>query len=106
MGIAMSYYTKHMFICTHQRDDGKECCNDKDSSEIFDYAKKKCISMKIQKKGGMRVNKAGCLDRCTEGPVLVVYPDNIWYKYNSKEDIDEIINSHIINNNIVDRLKI
>ena len=68
--------------------------------------KRTSISMKIQKKGGMRVNKAGCLDRCTEGPVLVVYPDNIWYKYNSKDDIDEIINSHIVNNNIVERLKI
>jgi len=62
--------------------------------------------MKIQKKGGMRVNKAGCLDRCTEGPVLVIYPDNIWYKYESKDDIDEIISSHIVNDKIVQRLKI
>jgi (2Fe-2S) ferredoxin len=62
--------------------------------------------MKIQRKGGMRVNKAGCLDRCTEGPVLVIYPDNIWYKYESEEDIDEIIASHVVNNKIVQRLKI
>ena len=62
--------------------------------------------MKIQRKGGMRVNKAGCLDRCTEGPVLVIYPDNIWYKYETKDDIDEIITSHIVNDKIVQRLKI
>ncbi len=102
----MSYYKKHMFICIHQRDDGKECCNNKNSSEIFEYAKKKCISLKIQKKGCIRVNKAGCLDRCTEGPVVVIYPDNIWYNYKNKNDIDEIIDSHIINNVVVKRLKI
>ena len=104
--IIMSYYTKHIFMCINQREDGKECCNDKKSLEIFDYTKKKCISMKLQKKGGIRVNKAGCLDRCAEGPVMVIYPDNIWYKYKDKNDIDEIIDKHIINNKVVTKLKI
>jgi len=106
MDSTVSYYKKHIFLCIHQRDDGKECCNDKSSSEIFDYAKKKCISMKIQRKGGIRVNKAGCLDRCTEGPVMVIYPDNVWYSYKNKEDIDEIIQSHLVENKEVKRLKI
>jgi len=62
--------------------------------------------MKIQRKGGIRVNKAGCLDRCTEGPVMVIYPDNVWYSYKNKEDIDEIIQSHLVENKEVKRLKI
>ena len=53
-----------------------------------------------------RVNKAGCLGRCDDGPVIVVYPDNVWYTYVDKEDIDEIIDSHLVNDRIVDRLRL
>ena len=49
---------------------------------------------------------AGCLDRCSEGPVIVVYPDEVWYTYIVKEDVDEIIEEHLINGRIVDRLRI
>ncbi len=56
--------------------------------------------------GKVRVNKSGCLDRCESGPVCVVYPEGTWYTYIDEEDVDEIINSHIINGNLVERLKI
>ena len=49
---------------------------------------------------------AGCLDRCDEGPVLVVYPDETWYTYVDTEDIDEIISEHLVNGRVVERLKI
>jgi len=51
-------------------------------------------------------NQAGCLDRCEEGPVCVVYPDGIWYTYIDETDVDEIINSHLVNGEPVERLKI
>ena len=54
----------------------------------------------------MRVNQAGCLDRCEEGPICVVYPEGIWYTYVDETDVDEIIESHLINGKPVDRLKI
>ena len=54
----------------------------------------------------MRVNKAGCLGRCDDGPVLVVYPDNVWYTYVDKEDIDDIIDNHLLHGRIVDRLRL
>ena len=55
-------------------------------------------------KGKVRVNKAGCLDACAQGPSMVVYPDDVWYAPRSKEDMEEIITEHIQNNRPVDRL--
>lgn len=54
----------------------------------------------------MRINKAGCLGRCDDGPVLVVYPDNVWYTYLDEEDVDEIINEHLLHGRIVERLRL
>ncbi len=56
--------------------------------------------------GEIRVNKAGCLDRCELGPVAVVYPDETWYTYIDESDLDEIIESHLKNGQPVERLKI
>ncbi len=57
-------------------------------------------------KGGVRINTAGCLDRCEEGPVLVIYPEETWYTYVDKDDLDEIIEEHLVNGRPVNRLKI
>lgn len=54
--------------------------------------------------GQVRVNKAGCLDRCAAGPVLVVYPEAVWYSYVDVHDIDEIVQSHLQNGQVVERL--
>ena len=56
--------------------------------------------------GGVRINIAGCLDRCEEGPVIVVYPEGVWYSYIDQEDVDEIIEEHLLQGRIVERLKI
>lgn len=56
--------------------------------------------------GKVRINKAGCLDRCEEGPVMVVYPEGTWYTYVDKADIDEIVESHLRDGQVVERLKI
>jgi (2Fe-2S) ferredoxin len=56
--------------------------------------------------GKVRINKAGCLDRCEEGPVLVIYPEAVWYTYVDEQDIDEIVDSHLINGKVVERLKL
>ena len=54
----------------------------------------------------MRVNQAGCMERCEEGPCLVVYPDAVWYTYRCEADIDEIIDSHVRNGDVVARLRL
>ena len=70
------------------------------------YAKDKIRALNLSGKGKIRVNSAGCMDRCDEGPVLVVYPDGVWYTYVDKHDIDEIIEEHLLHGRIVTRLKI
>lgn len=102
----MSYYQQHVFFCVNQRDKGESCCANLGAQSLRDYAKKRLKELGLSGEGKMRVNMAGCLGRCDKGPVLVVYPEQIWYTYLDKEDIDEIIEQHLQNGNIVTRLTI
>ena len=102
----MSYYQRHLFFCVNQREPGEICCNNCGASEMRAYAKDKVKSLRLAGKGKVRVNNAGCLDRCEEGPVLVIYPEAVWYTYVDKEDIDEIIAEHLQHGRIVERLRI
>jgi (2Fe-2S) ferredoxin len=70
------------------------------------YAKDRIGELRLKGVGKVRINKAGCLDRCDEGPVLVVYPEDVWYSYVDNEDIEEIIQEHLIHGRVVDRLRI
>ena len=102
----MSYYRHHVFFCLNQRDNAEKCCADAGAADLQSYAKGRIKSLGLSGKGEIRINKAGCLDRCEEGPVLVVYPDNVWYTYIDREDIDEIIDRHLVKGEIVERLRI
>jgi (2Fe-2S) ferredoxin len=70
------------------------------------YAKQRIKALGLSGRGEVRINKAGCLDRCEEGPVIVVYPEAVWYTYVDREDIDEIIDRHIVGGEVVERLRI
>jgi len=100
------YYQRHAFFCVNRREDGRRCCADSDSDAMRAYAKSRMKAADFHGRGLVRVNSAGCLDRCDEGPVLVVYPDGVWYTFVDREDIDEIIDSHLLGGKIVDRLRI
>lgn len=102
----MSYYERHVFFCCNQRAAGETCCNDRGATELRAYAKDRVKALKLSGKGKIRINSAGCLDRCDEGPVLVVYPEAVWYTYVDREDIDEIIDEHLVNGRVVERLKV
>lgn len=102
----MSYYQYHVFFCTNQREDGARCCQDFNAGAMRDYAKKRCKELGIHGIGNVRINNAGCLNRCAEGPVIVVYPQETWYTYVDRDDIDEIIESHLLKGQVVERLKI
>ena len=71
-----------------------------------DYAKARTKELKLAKPGGVRVNIAGCMNRCQEGPVAVVYPEGVWYRYKNKDDIDRIIENHLMRGQLVEDLKI
>jgi len=102
----MSYYERHVFFCCNQRDDGRPCCNNHNAQAMRDYAKGRIKQLGLAGKGKIRINQSGCLDRCDEGPVIVVYPEEVWYTYVDREDIDEIIDEHLVHGRVVNRLRI
>lgn len=102
----MTYFKHHLFVCCNQRTDGSACCNDHGASAVFDYAKERVSELGLRGRGKVRVNKAGCLGRCDEGPVLVVYPEEVWYTFVDRSDVDEIIDSHLTHGRIVERLRL
>lgn len=100
------YYKRHLFFCTNCRDDGARCCADFGAADMRKYAKERTKALGIAGQDGVRVNIAGCLGRCDEGPIAVVYPEGTWYTYVDQEDIDEIIDEHLVHGRVVERLKI
>jgi (2Fe-2S) ferredoxin len=103
----MSYYARHVFFCCNQRDaaDARGCCSAKGAVEMRDYAKGRVKALGLAGEGKVRVNQAGCLDRCEEGPCIVVYPDAVWYTYVDRADIDEILEEHVKHGRVVERLR-
>lgn len=100
----MSYFEHHVFFCLNKRDDGTECCADKGAEAAFDHMKSRIKALKLSGKDQVRINRSGCLDRCGEGPLMVVYPAAVWYTFIDNSDIDEIIESHIQQGKVVERL--
>lgn len=102
----MSHYKYHVFFCTNRRDDDSQCCAQCDAQGVRDHLKRRTKELGIAGPGGVRINTAECLDRCAEGPVMVVYPEDTWYTYVDKEDVDEILDEHLVGGRIVDRLRL
>jgi (2Fe-2S) ferredoxin len=102
----MSFYRYHAFFCTNQREDGGRCCQDCGARAMRDYAKRRCKELGIHEPGNVRINDAGCLNRCAEGPVVVIYPEETWYTYVDRDDIEEIIQEHLLGGRVVERLKL
>lgn len=100
----MSYYQRHIFFCLNKRDNGEASCAQHQAQQGFDHCKARVKAEGLAGAGKVRVNKAGCLDRCAGGPVAVVYPEAVWYTYVDKDDIDEIVESHLKQGRVVERL--
>lgn len=97
------YYRLHVFCCTNVRAPGhtRGCCSEKGSVALRDYMKSQAKRLGLR---DVRINIAGCLDRCELGPTMVIYPDGVWYHYTNREDIDEILETHVRNGGRVARL--
>jgi (2Fe-2S) ferredoxin len=102
----MPFYKHHVFMCLNKREAPENCCACHNSEAMQSYAKKRIKALGLNGEGKIRINQAGCLDRCEEGPVMVVYPEEIWYTYIDEKDIDEIIDEHLVKGNVVERLRI
>ncbi|MDP2418861.1 MAG: (2Fe-2S) ferredoxin domain-containing protein [Hydrogenophaga sp.] len=99
-----SYYERHIFFCLNQREGGEGCCAQHKAQAAFDRCKSQAKAEGLLGPGKVRVNKAGCLDRCAGGPIAVVYPEAVWYSYVDESDIDEIVQSHLRDGVVVQRL--
>jgi (2Fe-2S) ferredoxin len=102
----MKRFEKHIFICENKRPEGhpRGCCAEKNSPEIKDLFKKRIKELGLN--ATVRANSAGCLDACEHGITVVVYPEQIWYGKVTVDDVEEIIQEHILKNTPVVRLKI
>ena len=100
----MTYYKKHIFLCTNEKIDGRKCCNAAGATPVYLYLQSKIKAMGLSGKGGIRVSSSGCMGRCLSGPVMVIYPEQVWYTYKTNADIDEILLSHIKRAQVVKRL--
>ena len=97
-------YKHHLFFCLNERSNGENCCAQHNAFELFTYAKNRIKELGLSGAGKIRVNKAGCLDACNLGPVMVIYPEGTWYTFIDADDIEEIIQSHLLEGKTVERL--
>ena len=95
----MGQYKKHVFVCTN----GPYCPFDGDTEELFSRLKNQVASAGLNE--AIRVNRSGCLNQCGHGPMLVVYPDDVWYAGAQAEDAEEIFKSHLVNDQPVQHLR-
>lgn len=97
------YYQVHIFACTNTRPEKhpRGSCAARGAQKLRDYMKVRAKELGIE---AVRVNSAGCLDRCELGPVVVIYPEGVWYSVQTFKDIDEILDTHVINGGRVERL--
>jgi len=101
---AGGYYARHIFFCLNERKPGEESCARHNAQAGFERCKARVKKEGLSGPGKVRVNKAGCLDRCAGGPVAVVYPEAVWYSFVDEADVDEIVDSHLKNGVVVERL--
>jgi len=97
------FYNRHVFVCTNERPPAhpRGCCAAKGSVELRDYMKKRAKELDLK---NVRINNAGCMERCELGPSLVIYPEGVWYSPKTRDDIDEILATHMVGGGRVKRL--
>lgn len=85
------YYQKHVFVCTNQKDGGKKCCHQAGATEAVKYLKERVAELGKGGPGGVRVSSSGCMGRCSEGPVIAIYPQGEWFTYHTEQELEAIL---------------
>lgn len=98
-----AYYDAHVFCCVNERPAGHKrgCCKEKNAEQLRNYMKARAKELGLTR---VRVNQAGCLDRCELGPTMVIYPEGVWYSPKTTADIDDILDIHLKQGGRVARL--
>lgn len=89
------YFDVHVFVCCNRRPDGhaRGSCAARGSERLRDYMKARAKELRIPR---IRINSAGCLDRCELGPCAVIYPDGVWYRLETTADVDAVLERHVL----------
>lgn len=98
------HFDKHIFICTNQKVEGKPCCGEGRGMELVQ--KFRSVLNEKGLKGIVRAQRAGCLDACDFGPSVAIYPDGIYYKGVTPDDVERIVNEHVIGGKVVGGLEL
>lgn len=99
------YFNSHVFICTNRRPEGhaRGSCAASGAERLRDYMKARAKELGIK---GIRINSAGCLDRCERGPCMVIYPEGVWYKIATFQDADQVLQTHLVEGNRAEHLRL
>ena len=99
-------FQHHVFICTNERDASasRPSCARQDSEKLKPAFKDAIEEAGL--KGKVRANELSCLDQCEHGPVVVVYPDAVWYGFVDVGDVEEIVTEHLVHGRPVERLRL
>lgn len=89
-----AFYDCHVFVCTNERAEGhpRGSCARRGSVELRAYMKARARELGLE---NVRINSAGCLDRCELGPTVVVYPEGVWYRCETTQHMDAILTCHV-----------
>ncbi|MBW8746520.1 MAG: (2Fe-2S) ferredoxin domain-containing protein [Acidobacteria bacterium] len=102
----MAKFERHVFVCSNERLEGaaRPSCRPRGGRQLKDALKDAVKAAGL--KNTVRANEAGCLDQCEHGPVMVVYPEAVWYGFVKLEDVQEIVHEHVVHGRPVERLRL
>jgi (2Fe-2S) ferredoxin len=99
------FYEAHVFVCCNRRPDNhpRGSCAARGSEPLRDYLKARAKELGLAR---VRINAAGCLDRCELGPCIVIYPEGVWYRAATREDVETILQQHLIGGGRAEHLRL